>query len=83
MDKIYKVTTEGDCEGRTTKVLGYAKGNISDIRSYYEDKKTYSLSVIEIYVLDITPESADNKKELITQKENLERQLKSINERLK
>lgn len=83
MDKIYKVTTEGDCEGRTTKVLGYAKGNISDISSYYEDKKTYSLNVTEICVLDITYESADNKKELMTQKENLERQLKSINERLK
>lgn len=81
-EKIYKVTTEGDCEGRTTRHLGYAKGNIDDIRVYYQDKKTYELRIEEVDVINITPQSANEKKQLLTEKENLERRLKNINERL-
>ena len=28
---VWKVTTEGDCEGKTTRVLGTFKGHVSDI----------------------------------------------------
>lgn len=83
MDKIYKVTTEGDCEGRTTKLLGYAVGNIIDIKEYYQNLKTYDLRVEEITVQNITPESARKKKELIKEKEELEIRLKSINTKLR
>lgn len=40
---LWKVTTEGDCEGKTTKNLGIYEGNISDIAFYLKDKCEYSL----------------------------------------
>lgn len=83
MEKIYKVTTEGDCEGRTIRTLGYAKGDISDIQDYYENQKCYGIYVEEIQIINITSESAGNKKKLIKKKEDLERELKNVNERLK
>lgn len=40
---LWKVTTEGDCEGKTTRNLGIYEGNISDIAFYLKDKCEYSL----------------------------------------
>lgn len=40
---IWKVTTEGDCEGKTTRNLGIYEGNISDIAFYLKNKCEYSL----------------------------------------
>lgn len=40
---IWKVTTEGDLEGKTTRNLGIYEGNISDIAFYLKDKCEYSL----------------------------------------
>lgn len=31
---IYRLTTEGDCEGRTTTTLGYFEGTLDQIVSY-------------------------------------------------
>lgn len=39
MIKNYRVTTEGDCEGRTTKVLGYAQGEEHIIKNIMTHKK--------------------------------------------
>lgn len=40
---LWKVTTEGDCEGKTTRNLGIYEGNISDIAFYLKDECEYSL----------------------------------------
>lgn len=56
---IWKVTTEGDCEGKTTKNLGVYEGNISDIAFYLKNKCEYSLQfspakAIKIDSCDVT-----------------------------
>lgn len=40
---IWKVTTEADCEGRTTRELGFWEGHIADIAFYLADYCSYSL----------------------------------------
>lgn len=83
MDKIYKVTTEGDCEGRSRKTIAYAMGNQNDIKSFYDDEKYYEISLEEINVHVITPESKEIKKALIERKKELEMELENIKNRLK
>lgn len=34
MSKIIKLTTEGDCEGRSTETVGYFQGSIEQIITY-------------------------------------------------
>ena len=82
-EKIYKVTTEGDVEGRTIRTIGYATGNVADIRVYYEDEKYYTLSVEELVVTNITPELANRKSDLLKRKLELEAELSEINKMLK
>ena len=40
---VWNVTTEGDCEGRTTKQLGVHVGHITDIAYYLRGESYYSL----------------------------------------
>lgn len=75
---IYKVTTEGDVEGKSTRILGYAAGTETDIRNFYEDKKAYTLIIESITILNITSESVNEKKELIAEKKKLEARLQTI-----
>lgn len=77
--KIYKVTTEGDCEGRSTKTLGYATGIEIDILNYFDDKKEHSISLYEIFVLHITHDSVKERNALIKEKKELEERIKYIN----
>jgi hypothetical protein len=79
---IYKVTTEGDCEGRTTSTLGYCTGNTWDIEAYFDDKKTYNIHLEKIEVKHITKESAEEKQRLLDRKAIIEEELKKINSRL-
>lgn len=44
----WRVTTEGDCEGRTTKTLGTFKGYIDDIALSLANKCSYSLCFTKI-----------------------------------
>jgi hypothetical protein len=39
----WKVTTEGDCEGRTTTQLGYWEGFVDEIALHLADKSYYGL----------------------------------------
>lgn len=50
---LWKVTTEGDCEGKTTRNLGIYEGNISDIAFYLKDKCEYSLRFTPAAVITI------------------------------
>ena len=43
MSNLYEVTTEGDCEGRSSRSLGIWEGNISNIAFHLADKMVYSL----------------------------------------
>ena len=74
----YKVTTEGDCEGRTTKILGYATGNPADIKEYYDDQKQYEIRLEAITIVSITDKSAIRKRELLEEKQKLEARLAEI-----
>lgn len=56
MKPVYKVTTEGDIEGRSTATLGYATGEIDDIKAYFEKSKAYNLYVEPIKVIHVTPD---------------------------
>ena len=47
---IYQVTTEGDCEGRTTSNLGIWEGDIVDIALGLADRCAYSLTFKEIKI---------------------------------
>lgn len=84
METIYRVTTEGDCEGRTTREIGYAKGHPSDIKKYYDNYKVYEIYLKEIVVKNITPEMVQTEneikekiKKLDYEKEKLKSQLKN------
>ena len=50
---LWKVTTEGDCEGKTTINLGIYEGNISDIAFYLKDKCEYALQFTPVKVSKI------------------------------
>lgn len=41
---LWRVTTEGDCEGRTTRQLGVYDGHIADIAARLADRVYYSLT---------------------------------------
>jgi hypothetical protein len=82
MDKIYKVTTEGDCEGRSTSTLGYCTGNPSDIKAYFNDRKTYEIRLEELKVVHISPTSASERVDLIKKKQQLQKEIDNINEKL-
>ena len=64
--QIYKVTTEGDCEGRTTKLLGYVKANspahaIKFLESIGKHAHyQYWIDVENSLVIEATPESGLN-----------------------
>ena len=80
---IYKVTTEGDVEGRTIKILGYATGKRGDIEAYYQDKKCYAIHLDPITVENITIESANQRAADFKKKKELEHQLEELNKKLK
>ena len=49
MERIYRVTTEGDCEGKSTREIAYAKGNQKDILRFYKasQKKANALQTLD------------------------------------
>lgn len=56
---VFKVTTEGDCEGRSTRDLGTYEGYIDEIAFALADKCCYSLEFHKInpkkFKLNMTP----------------------------
>ncbi len=77
-DQIYKVTTEGDCEGRTTSTLGYAKGDPTDIKVFYDHKKVYEILVEPITVVKVTPKSVIEKRTLLEERVKIQERLAEI-----
>lgn len=80
--RAYRVTTEGDVEGRSILTLGYATGKESDILKYYDDRKAYDIRLEEIKIVAITSYMADHKVDLLKRKTELEKELESIKNKL-
>ncbi len=57
---IWKVTTQGDCEGRSTECLGYYEGYIDEIAQALADKAYYSLTFRSIKINKVTRKSLKN-----------------------
>lgn len=52
---IWHVTTEGDCEGRTTKDLGTHEGYLDDIAFALGEQGGYSLKFTRVHPLELRP----------------------------
>lgn len=79
-NRVWHVTTEADCEGRTIKDFGYFKGNLIEIAKRLSGNQYYSLSFREFKLADYpsfktVPEVHINVNML--EKSDLTRQLKS------
>jgi hypothetical protein len=51
----WKVTTEGDCEGRTTEQLGQHYGHVAEIAFHLADKSCYKLMFAPVKGLEQPP----------------------------
>ncbi|WP_126654101.1 hypothetical protein [Chryseobacterium aureum] len=81
---IYQVSTDDGMGGERN--MGFAAGNESDIKTYYEPYKPYKEADIylrKIEVNIVTGEMAENIQILNQEKIRLESRLKQINDELK
>ena len=58
-DRVWTVTTEGDCEGRSVRKLGIYKGHLTDIAAFLSDKVYYALQFEPIDPIAIQPSIND------------------------
>ena len=79
---IYHVTTEGDCEGRSTRTVGYAVGDQRDIELFFDDKKYYKLSLNEVSLTYVRPESVAEKREILDRQAELLEEKTILEQRL-
>lgn len=63
--------------------IAFCKGNPADIKRYFENEGGYGLIVDLIKVLEITPQSANDKQALKLKKIELEKELENIKNALK
>lgn len=68
---VWEVTTEGDCEGRTTRELGIYQGNISDIAVYLKDKVGYTLRFKRFRGIKVVGEMEEPEKTVSVEVEEL------------
>ncbi len=80
--QMYKVTTEGDEEGRSTTTLGYAIGCPDDIKAFYDDQKLYRIRITEIQVIRVNRESLKEKRGLQEEESNLRKRLGELEKML-
>ena len=82
MERIYRVTTEGDCEGKSTREIAYAKGNKKDILKFYDSEKMYEIYLKEIIIKNITPEMAETNDEIVARIKKLDEERNQLLSRL-
>ena len=82
MERIYRVTTEGDCEGKSTREIAYAKGNQKDILRFYDSVKMYEIHLTEIIIKNITPEMAETNDEIVARIKKLDEERNQLLSRL-
>lgn len=73
--QVYQVATEGDCEGRFMKTLGYATGYPDDIKAFYNDQRMYRIQLTPIQVTPINPEMVREKRVLLEERATLRKRL--------
>lgn len=78
--RMYEITECGDSGMSTT--LAYAKGNLEDIKKFYEleGNPWRRINEVEIQINYITPESVGQKQKAIKEKTDLEKRLNELNE---
>ena len=62
--KAYKLTTEGDCEGRTVKTLGIFIGTPEQVIQYAENNnipKYYQYNISPVNIIDVSDVATDKK----------------------
>src|SRR3989338_8070629 len=83
-EHTYRVTTEGDEEGRGPLVtLGYAIGKEEDIKAFFDNKKYYNIYVEPIEIFNITPEALDEKMKLVSEREKSLREIKDLEQKIR
>ena len=82
MERIYRVTTEGDCEGKSTREIAYAKGNQKDILRFYDSVKMYEIHLTEIIIKNIAPEMAETNDEIVARIKKLDEERNQLLSRL-
>ncbi len=82
MEQVYKVTTEGDCEGRSTETLGYATGNPDLIKMYYDEQKEYTIRLEAINIVHITKETASVREKLRTRRTEITQEMSKLEKEL-
>jgi hypothetical protein len=80
--EIYHASTEGDCEGRTTRNLGYFTGRQKDIIAYLEPEKTYDIRLSPIKVYHISEEAVQERVRLQDRLAQLKKEIQEIEEKL-
>jgi len=63
--------------------IAYCSGNFADIKRYFENEGGYGLQIDLIKVLEITPQSANDKQALKLKQKELEKELENIKNVLK
>ena len=82
MERIYRVTTECDCEGKSTREIAYAKGNKKDILRFYDSVKMYEIYLTEIIIKNITPEMVETNDEIVARIKKLDEERNQLLSRL-
>ncbi|MBR9702796.1 hypothetical protein GOV10_02055 [Candidatus Woesearchaeota archaeon] len=78
----YAVQTEGDCEGRSTRTLGYATGEPEDIKEFYDGQKMYKIWLNEVKIYSIDSEASGRRKHLEKEISGLEEKLEQLREQI-
>ena len=76
-EQIYRVYTYGGAEGERTVQLGYAKGELDDIKAFY-GQHYFGLKIEPAILIHVTPESVLEKKTLVAEREALKERLKTL-----
>ena len=82
MERIYRVTTEGDCEGKSTREIAYAKGNEKDILRFYDSEKMYGIYLKEILIKNLTQEMVETNDEIVAKLKKLDEERNQLLSRL-
>ena len=82
-EKVYQVTTEGDCEGRSVSIIAYARGDPIDIKIFYDHQKMYGIKLREINIVNVLSESVGERRSLIEERGKLEERLTEVKDLLK
>lgn len=81
-EHIYKVTTEGDSEGRTTRFIAYATGKLDDVLAYFDKDKTYDIHAERVEpIIVVTSDMVSKRNELYRKRDEINKQIAELENR--